>query len=56
MFSFLKSDPVKKLKKDYEKKMAEATAAQRGGDIKLYATLTSESEKIWSEIQKLESN
>ena len=56
MFAFLKSDPVKKLKKDYEKKMAEATAAQRSGDIKLYAALTSESEKIWAKIQKFENH
>jgi len=56
MFSFLKSDPLKKLKKEYETKMAQATTAQRSGDIKLYAALTSESEKIWSEIQKLENN
>ncbi len=55
MFSFLKSDPTKKLKKDYEKKLAEAMTAQRNGDIKTYASLISESEKIWSEIQKLES-
>ena len=55
MFSFLKSDPVKKLKKDYEKKVAEAMNAQRNGDIKTYSSLISESEKMWDDIQKLES-
>ena len=56
MFSFLKSDPVKKLKKDYQKKLAEAMSAQRNGDIKTYSKLTGESEKIWAEIQILENS
>ena len=55
MFSFFKSDPIKKLKKQYEAKMTEATNAQRSGDIQKYALLTAESEKIWVEIESLEN-
>ncbi len=54
MFSFLKSDPVKKLKKDYEKKVADAMNAQRNGDIKTYSSLIAESEKMWDKIQAAE--
>ena len=53
MFSFFKSDPIKKLKKQYEEKLTEATNAQRSGDIQKYALLTAESEKIWTEIESL---
>ena len=55
MFSFLKSDPVKKLKKDYEKKVADAMNAQRNGDIKTYSSLIAESEKMWDKIQVAEA-
>jgi hypothetical protein len=53
MFSFFKSNPIKKLKKQYEEKLTEATNAQRCGDIKKYALLTAESEKIWTQIEVL---
>ena len=53
MFSFFKSDPLKKLKKEYEKKLTEATMAQRSGDIKKYAMLTAESEKIKEKMKSL---
>jgi hypothetical protein len=55
MFSFFKSDPVKKLKKEYELKVTEAMNAQRNGDIKSYSSLISESEKMWTQIQALET-
>ncbi|MEO3678516.1 DUF6435 family protein [Rheinheimera sp. FR7-31] len=54
MFSWLKSDPVKKLRKAYDQKLEQAMHAQRNGDMRLYADLTAESEEIWRKIQQLE--
>lgn len=54
MFSWLKSDPVKKLRKAYDQKLEQAMHAQRNGDMRLYADLTAESEEIWQKIQQLE--
>jgi len=56
MFDFLKSSPVKKLKKQYNQKLEDAMLAQRKGDIRAYATLTAEAEALWSEIETLEKN
>ena len=55
MFGLFKSDPVKKLKEQYAKKLTEAVEAQRNGKIELYANLTFESEKILQEIEALEN-
>ena len=55
MFGLFKSNPTKKLRNQYNSKLEEAMLAQRRGDIKSYAMLTEESEKIWSEIEKLEN-
>lgn len=52
MFSFLKSDPTKKLQKQYEKKLEEAMLAQRSGDIKSYSFLTSEAEELREQIEQ----
>ncbi|MBU2071618.1 MAG: Lacal_2735 family protein [Gammaproteobacteria bacterium] len=54
MFGWLKSDPVKKLRKAYDQKLEQAMHAQRNGDMRLYADLTAESEEIWQTIQQLE--
>ncbi|MEI8648956.1 DUF6435 family protein [Paraglaciecola sp. Hal342] len=54
MFDFLKSSPVKKLKKQYNQRLEDAMLAQRKGDIRAYATLTAEAEALWSEIETLE--
>lgn len=55
MFSIFKKDPVKKLNKRYEAKLEQAMQAQRNGDIRSYASITAEAEKIAIEIQALES-
>lgn len=54
MFSWFKSDPTKKLRKQYDAKLEEGMQAQRRGDIKSYAMITAEAEKIWAEIEALE--
>lgn len=56
MFSIFKQNPVKKLNKRYEAKLEQAMHAQRNGDIKAYAMITAEAEKIALEIQALESS
>ena len=55
MFSFFKSDPVKKLEKQYEAKLEQAMLAQRNGDIKTYSQLTFEAEEIRKQIDEAES-
>ena len=46
MFSFLKSDPTKKLRKTYDQILEKAMQAQRGGDIRLYSELTEQAEAV----------
>lgn len=55
MFGFLKPDPVKKLRKAYDKKLEQGMHAQRNGDIKGYAMLIAEAEAIWKEIETLQN-
>jgi len=55
MFSFLKPNPLKKLKKQYADKLEQGMHAQRNGDMRLYAELTTEAETIYKEIQRLEA-
>lgn len=56
MFSIFKRDPVKKLRQTYDQKLEQAMLCQRKGDIKQYSMLTLEAEKIWQQIEKLESS
>jgi len=53
MFGWLKKDPVKDLKKKYDKKFEEAFFAQRNGNIALYAELSKECSEIQKEIDKI---
>lgn len=56
MFSFFKKDPTKKLIKLYDRKLEEAMHAQRNGDIKSYAMITAEAEKIKLQILEIDSS
>lgn len=56
MFGFLKSSPLKKMKKQYDQKLEQAMLAQRKGDIRSYSMLTAEAEALWREIETLEKN
>lgn len=55
MLSLFKKDPIKKLDKLYERKLEEAMHAQRKGDIKSYAMITAEAEKIKVQILELQA-
>ncbi len=56
MFSWLKPDPEKKLRKRYDAKLEQAMHAQRNGDMRLFADLTEESEAIWQQITELKNS
>ena len=54
MFGLFRSDPLKKLRKQYNIALQDAMQAQRHGDIRLYAELSSEADKIYQKIKLLE--
>ena len=56
MFSLFKSNPVKKLNKQYEAKLEQAMHAQRNGDIKTYSQLTFEAEQIHKKLAEAKQN
>ena len=56
MFEFLKGNPTKKLRKQYDIKLEKAMLAQRKGDIKSYSMLTAEAERIWRQIEAAASD
>ena len=50
----LKKDPTKNLIKLYDRKLEDAMLAQRNGNIRGYAMLTAEAEKIKEQILELD--
>ena len=54
MFGLFKSNPTKKMRKQYDALLEKAMHAQRNGDIKTYSLLTAQSEQLWKEIEALE--
>ena len=54
MFSLFKSDPVKKLKSKRSKLLEEAMHVQRSGDLKKYASMMEEVDKLEQEIKDLQ--
>ena len=56
MFSFFKSDPSKKLKKQHAMLLEKAMHAQRNGDIRTYSQLTLEADVIDKKIRHLEES
>jgi len=55
MFTFFKSDPVKKLESQRVKLLEEAMHIQRSGDLKLYATKMEAIDKLEKEIDLVRS-
>ena len=56
MFSLFKKQPTKKLEKQYNQMLEKARDAQRSGDIKLFAELSSQAEDIWSQIEAIKKD
>lgn len=54
MFGFLKSDPKKKLDKEYHSLLERAMQAQRSGDIRLYSELSEQAEGVQKQIEALD--
>lgn len=54
MFSFFKSDPAKKIKKKRSKLLKDAVEVQRSGDLKAYATMMEEVDKLDKELEALD--
>jgi hypothetical protein len=54
MFGLFKGNPSKKLRKQYDILLEKGMQAQRKGDIRLYAELTSQAESLWKEIEAIE--
>ncbi|WP_020584451.1 DUF6435 family protein [Endozoicomonas elysicola] len=54
MFSFLRSNPAKKLKKRHSALLEEAMNAQRNGNIRKYSQLTAEADEVYKQIQQLD--
>lgn len=50
---FKKKDPAAKLEKEYEDLLARAKDVQRSGDLRAYAALIEESEKLWARIETI---
>ena len=55
MFSFLKTDPLKKLQRKHNKMLEEAMHIQRSGDLKKYAFHIEAISKLEKEIEVLRS-
>lgn len=53
MFGLFKSDPAKKMKRQYDKLLEKGMNAQRKGDMKLFAEITSQAEQLWKQIDTL---
>lgn len=53
MFGLFKSDPTKKLQKEFEDLSEKAMYAQRKGDIELYSELTFKADEIYKKIEKI---
>ena len=53
MFDFLKSDPRKRLDKEYKILLEQAMQSQRNGDIRKYSELTERAEAKRKELEAL---
>ncbi len=54
MLNFFRSDPIKKLNKEYLAIMEKAMNAQRAGDIRLYSELSEQANVKLEAIEQLE--
>jgi len=53
MFGFLKSNPLKKMEKEYDTLLEQAMQFQRNGDMKSYAFKTEAAESLREKIDEL---
>lgn len=55
MLNLFKSNPIKKLEKQYAKMLEEAMQAQRNGKMDVYAKISADAEKIGKQIDDLKN-
>ncbi|MEP2774268.1 MAG: DUF6435 family protein [Fulvivirga sp.] len=55
MFSLFKSDPAKKIKKQRSKLLKDAVEVQRSGDLKAYARMMEQVDKLDKELEALDN-
>lgn len=53
--SLFKANPIKKLQKEYEKKLLEARDTQRAGDIQKLSVLSEEADALLKQIDELKA-
>ncbi|MFT4653520.1 MAG: hypothetical protein ACI82S_001172 [Patiriisocius sp.] len=53
MFGLFKSNPTKKLQRQYDTIVEKSINAQRKGDMRLFAELTSQSEQLLKQIETI---
>ena len=53
MFGIFKKDPVKKLQEEYRQLLEKAMHVQRSGDLKAYATMMDEAERLANRIEEM---
>ena len=56
MFKWFRTDPTKKLRKQYHAKLERALLAQRNGNIREYSMLTAEADLLRKDLEKLTSD
>jgi len=56
VFGLFKKSPLKQWQKEHESLVYKAFQAQRNGDIRLYSTLTAESEQLREKIEKMKED
>lgn len=55
MFGLFKSDPTKKLQKQHDQLLEKGVNAQRKGDMKLFAEITSQADVLAKKIEQLKT-
>jgi hypothetical protein len=55
MFGLFNSDPTKKLQKQHDQLLEKGMNAQRKGDMKLFAELTSQADELANKIKEIKS-
>lgn len=55
MFGLFKTDPAKKLRKQYHMKLEKAMLAQRNGNIREYSFMTAEAEALREQLEAVEN-
>ncbi|MEP4891525.1 MAG: DUF6435 family protein [Aliiglaciecola sp.] len=56
MFGLFKTNPIKKLRKQYDQKLTQAMQAQHDGNMRDYAKFNSEAEDLFDKIEQFETN